>query len=180
MSWQSRSAILTEIASNTNSGVLAFVTGDRPGMQTQVSGDQVAMLPRHIRAVGKRERLSLVLHTRGGDTNVPWPFVSYLREYCDHLTVIVPACANSAGTLLALGADSIVMGPFSELSPIDPTVANGFNPMDPAQPQQRLPIAVEDVLAYIELSKDILMTARRAVEPSKSSRRVSIRWHLAT
>jgi hypothetical protein len=32
-------------------------------------------------------------------------------------------------------------------------VANAFNPQDPATPQNRIPIAVEDVMAYYELAK---------------------------
>src|SRR5262249_17470124 len=38
------------------------------------------------------------------------------------LRVIVPDFAKSAGTLMALGADQIVMGDTSELGPIDPQV----------------------------------------------------------
>jgi len=43
------------------------------------------------------------------------------RQHCTNLfRVIVPNMAKSAATLVALGADVIVMGYFSELGPIDP------------------------------------------------------------
>jgi hypothetical protein len=51
-----------------------------------------------------------------------------------------------------LGADEIVMHPFAELGPIDPTVSNEFNPSE--QPSgRRLGISVEDVKAYVTFIK---------------------------
>ena len=56
--------------------------------------------------------------------------------------------------MIALGADEIVMSNLSELSPIDPSAANVFNPPDPMNPQNRIPISVEDVMAYFDLAKN--------------------------
>ena len=53
---------------------------------------------------------------------------------------------------MALGADEIVMHPFAELGPIDPTVSNDFNPCD--QQGRRLGISVEDARAYVSFIKD--------------------------
>jgi serine dehydrogenase proteinase len=132
---------------------LAFVTGDRPGLQTQVATEQLVQLPRHLDAIGRQDRLGILLYTRGGETHAAWPFVNFLREYCKELIALVPFNSHSAGTLLALGADRIVMSRFATLSPIDPNVANPFNPQDPSNPQNRIPIAVEDVMAFFELGQ---------------------------
>jgi hypothetical protein len=43
----------------------------------------------------------------------------YLRSRFDSVYVVVPDYAKSAATLLALGADSIIMGPSAELGPLD-------------------------------------------------------------
>jgi hypothetical protein len=43
---------------------------------------------------------------------------------------------------------------FGTLSPIDPSVTNEFNPHDPANPADRIPIAVEDVLAFFQLASE--------------------------
>jgi hypothetical protein len=56
--------------------------------------------------------------------------------------------------MIALGADEIVMSDLSEISPIDPSTANVFNPIDPANPTSRIPISVEDVMAYFDLAKN--------------------------
>jgi len=51
-----------------------------------------------------------------------------------------------------LGADEIVMHPFAELGPIDPTVSNEFNPTEP-RTGGRMGISVEDVKAYVTFIK---------------------------
>ncbi|MDH5752971.1 MAG: hypothetical protein OEZ59_11230, partial [Deltaproteobacteria bacterium] len=50
------------------------------------------------------------------------------------------------------GADEIVMHPFGELGPIDPTVSNAFNPVDNINRLQG--VSVEDVKAYITFVKN--------------------------
>jgi hypothetical protein len=154
MSFQARSAILDEIGAELHAGVLAYVTGDRENLETEVGLDVLLRVPRHLEAIGKQDRLALVLYTLGGDTNTPWPFVNFLRAYCDELFVLVPFWAHSAGTLIALGADKIFMTRFGTLSPIDPSVTNEFNPHDPASLGDRIPIAVEDMLAFFQLASE--------------------------
>jgi hypothetical protein len=43
---------------------------------------------------------------------------------------------------------------FGTLSPVDPSVTNEFNPDDPTSPVDRIPIAVEDVLAFFQLASE--------------------------
>jgi len=64
--------------------------------------------------------LTLVLHTPGGVTNAAESVVAYLRSKFTDIEVIVPTLAMSAGTMIALAADRIVMGRQSQLGPIDP------------------------------------------------------------
>src|SRR5262245_8831710 len=154
MAFQARSAILQEIGTELHAGVLAYVTGDRENLETEVGPDVLRQIPRHLEAIGKQDRLALVLYTLGGDTNTPWPFVNFLRGYCSELLVLVPFWAHSAGTLIALGADKIYMTRFGTLSPVAPSVANDFNPQASANPADRIPIAVEDVLAYFQLASE--------------------------
>lgn len=153
MPLQARQQLLIELETALECPVLAFVTGDRPALATQIAAEQLVYFPRHLESLGKHTKLGLLLHTRGGETHAAWPIISFIREFCDELLVLVPFSAHSAGTLMALGANQIYMTRFATLSPIDPTVANPFNPQDPAAPQNRIPIAVEDVMAFFELSK---------------------------
>jgi hypothetical protein len=69
--------------------------------------------------------IDLLLHTAGGDIDAADKIVRILRKRvgADHeLRVIVPDHAKSAGTLIAIGADWIVMSESSELGPIDPQI----------------------------------------------------------
>jgi ClpP class serine protease len=107
-----------------------------------------------MQTIGKIKNVDLFLYSAGGDTMVPWRLVSMIREYCDKFSVVIPYKAHSSATMIALGADEIVMSNLSEISPIDPSTANVFNPLDSANPQNRIPISVEDVMAYFDLAKN--------------------------
>lgn len=120
------------------------------GLTTQFHADVKEALFRVLKESASPKGIDLCLYTRGGDTNSVWPIVTLLREFDPDFEVLIPFRCHSSGTLLALGARRIWMGPISELSPIDPSTGNQFNPPDPANPQARLAISVEDVSAYRE------------------------------
>lgn len=64
--------------------------------------------------------LHLMLNTAGGDGEIAVRLLRTAQSRCRELTVIVPDEAKSAGTLIAIGAHHILMGPASDLGPIDP------------------------------------------------------------
>lgn len=161
MAYAERKAIISRLEGIRKSRLIAFVLSDRatfppgvPGFAVNIDGESHIFLIDQLRAIGKTRQLDLFLYTRGGNTDAVWPFVSLLREYCDRLTVVVPFRAHSAGTLICLGADEIIMTDWAELSPIDPTTGNQFNPRDPSNPANPLGISVEDVAAYFQLAAD--------------------------
>src|SRR3989339_870445 len=147
--------LIKKIEQKRGSKVITYITSDRPGpIGARVAMDIIPIISEQLRKIGKVSKIDLFLYTAGGDTMVPWRLVSMIREYCDTFSVLVPYKAHSAGTMIALGADEIVMSDLSEISPIDPSTANVFNPVDPANPQNRIPISVEDVIAYFDLAKN--------------------------
>lgn len=62
----------------------------------------------------------LLLETNGGFTDATEAVVSLLQAIVTDLRVIVVNAAKSNGTMICLAASEIVMGPTSELGPIDP------------------------------------------------------------
>lgn len=148
-----RLQIVKHLEAELKMPVLAYVLGDRPNLPTSIAGDQLPRFPRHLEAIGQSDSIALLIYTRGGDTNMAWPIINFLRAYAQNVVALVPFFAHSTGTLICLGANLTYMSKLATLSPIDPSVANAFNPQDPVNPQNRLPIAVEDVMAYLELSK---------------------------
>jgi hypothetical protein len=147
--------IIEKIERLRNSKVISYITSDRQGpVNARVSMDIIPIISKQLRNIGKTKNIDIFLYSAGGDTMVPWRLVSMIREYCDKFSVIIPYKAHSAATMIALGADEIVMSDLSEISPIDPSTANIFNPTDPKNIQNKIPISVEDVTAYFDLAKN--------------------------
>src|SRR3990167_5491173 len=147
--------LIKKIEEQRKSKVITYITSDRQGpVNARIAMDVVPIISKQLQIIGKTQNIDLFLYSIGGDTMVPWRLVSMIREYCSKFSVLVPYKAHSAATMIALGADEIVMSDLSEISPIDPSTANVFNPADPANPQNRIPISVEDVMAYRDLAKD--------------------------
>ena len=147
--------LIKNIEKQRNSKVITYLTSDRNGpVNARVAMDIIPIVSKQLQKIGKTQNIDLFLYSSGGDTMVPWRLVSMIREYCDKFSVIIPYKAHSAATMISLGADEIVMSDLSELSPIDPSTANVFNPSDPSNPQSKIPISVEDVMAYFDLAKN--------------------------
>ena len=96
--------------------------------------------------------LHLLLATPGGDGEAALRLVRSAQARCHKLVVIVPDQAKSAGTLVALGAHQILMGPTSDLGPVDPQLT-----LNPANPQE------------LSSAKDLIAAVDQAVESVQKS-----------
>ena len=69
--------------------------------------------------------------------------------------MIIPANCFSSGTLICLGANTLIMTKQAVLGPIDPSINGPLNPMIPGinDPNAKVPVSVEFVNAYIEMAK---------------------------
>ncbi len=123
-------------------------------MVTKLGTEAQPYFYKTLASLGKQKRIDLFLYTSGGQTDSVWPLVSILREFSDEFNVLIPYKAHSAGTLICLGADKLILGSASELSPVDPTTGNQFNPQDETNPSQKKLISVEDVTSYFALAKN--------------------------
>lgn len=77
-----------------------------------------------IKEDGKEIQLILILLSPGGDGSVAYKIVHNVRSHIDKLEIVVPLYAMSAGTLMCLGGDAVVMSPSSQLGPIDSQIQN--------------------------------------------------------
>lgn len=148
--YRRRAFLIREIEKVRGSVVICFLTSLRPGAGGVITDDSVRVFLDHMCRIKKRpvEKLDIFLCSNGGSGTVPWRLISLFREFARSFCVLLPYRAYSAATLLALGADEIVMHPFAEMGPIDPTVMNDFNPIEHAT-GKKIGISVEDVTAYI-------------------------------
>ena len=152
--YPNRVALLKNLEEMRSSKVLVYVTGDRPGMEAQIHSEILDYFADQLDTIGLPRKVSLYLYSRGGDTLAGWSIVNLIRQFCKEFEVIVPSKAHSTATLIALGADRIVMTKQATLGPIDPSVNSPLNPQIPgAPPNARLPISVEAVAGYFELAR---------------------------
>jgi hypothetical protein len=152
MAREARLDLIRKIEKKRDSKIIAYVTCGRPGLTVPIESGAIPIIERHLRnlATESAKSLDLFLYSRGGDSNLPWSLVSLIREYMGKrpFNVLVPFRAHSAATVVALGADEIVMTRAGELGPIDATIERGpHNPRDP-DTKQPLPISVEDARGY--------------------------------
>src|SRR4030088_192293 len=66
--------------------------------------------------------IDMIPHTPGGLVLAASQIAPALKSPQANVTVFVPHCAMSGGTLLSLAADEIVMAPHAVLGPVDPQV----------------------------------------------------------
>lgn len=162
MSFVERKQKFLALEQMRGSRVIALVNCDRfsdtqiQGVSTGIAQDHIPIFHEELRKFGKVKQIDLWLYTRGGDMNVPWPLLNAVHSYANRVEVLVPFRCHSAGTLMALGAHQIVMSPSGELSPVDPTTANQFNPRDPNNPQSVLGISVEELSAFVDMAKETI------------------------
>lgn len=115
-----------------------------------ISEDAVCMLYECLRSIGPTRRLDLVLSTSGGVITVARRLALLLREFTQHLTILVPYQARSAGTLLCLSANELVLGPMAELGPIDAHIRS----VDASSHDMPGMISAEDIRAFRQMAED--------------------------
>lgn len=112
---QQRNTHLVAIEKARNSSIIAYMLHDN----AVVADDAIPQLYDKLQAMGRRDRIDLLLYALGGVGESAWRVLNLLRDYCDYLGVIVGTKVHGPASLLALGADEIVMGPLSELGSIE-------------------------------------------------------------
>ncbi|MHA1330006.1 MAG: SDH family Clp fold serine proteinase [Candidatus Hodarchaeales archaeon] len=146
--------LIEKIEQKRQSKVIVYFTGDRHPFGARIAEDAVRPLYDHLLNLefeGDKRRIDVFLYSRGGDVSVPWRIVSMIREFCDEFNVSIPYRAQSAATLLSMGADNIIMGKKAELGPIDPTLVKATMGETAVPPQE---IAVEDVNSFLSFVKE--------------------------
>jgi hypothetical protein len=153
--FQARKKLYRAVERELNAKVLAFVTSDRRGMETRIATDCIELFVDLLDAIGPTERLAVLLHTDGGDSAAAWRLVNLWRMFGDEVDVLIPSKALSAGTLISLGADKIIMSKQAALGPIDPSLNHPLNPpVLGGNPGARVPVSVEAVRGYLQEAQE--------------------------
>jgi hypothetical protein len=115
-----RQQLIKSIEDHTGHRLICYVAG----LAAPIERDDVVGFVDLLHNVPRGVDVDLLLHTGGGDTDAAEKLIALVRTCVGtaRLRVVVPDLAKSAGTLMALAADSIVMSDTSELGPIDPQI----------------------------------------------------------
>ena len=115
-----RQRLIRQIQEKVERRIICYVAGELTKIEREDVPGFVDLLSR----IEPGANVDLILHSGGGDIDAAEKLISMVRDKVKNgeLRVIVPHYAKSAATLMALGADSIVMSDSSELGPIDPQV----------------------------------------------------------
>jgi hypothetical protein len=121
-----RRKYLRALADYTGRPVIVYISGwmeGRPVMDQNTISVNTRDVMGFMEVVHDLPRgpLDLILHSPGGDQNAAGAIMKYLRdEGFGPIRAIVPVCAMSAATMMALCCDEVLMGHHSQLGPIDP------------------------------------------------------------
>ena len=149
MSYIERKNIYEKIERIRKRPLIAYVTSIRPGQNVQMATDIIPFFIKQINQIQDADSIDILILSNGGDPIVSWRIISILREKFKHVGVLVPYTAYSAATLLALGADEIIMHPYANLGPLDPQLS-----FPDASGKQKT-VGYEDINKYIDFVKDI-------------------------
>jgi len=115
-----------------------------------------------LRKAPANGKIDVILHTPGGVSSATQQILHALREHKGPKTAFVPYRAKSAGTMIAMACDQIVMGSSAQLGPIDPQYS-----WLPAQflaelPTDKNPDRMQDeILVLSKMAKQAMREARR-------------------
>jgi len=116
-----------------------------------------------LEATGRRDKLTLLVKSDGGSGMASLRMIHLLRKYTERLTVVAPLNCASAATMLALGADTIVMGPLSYLTAVDTSLEHDLSPLD--HTNNLVPVSNDEVDRVIRLWKETAFRRGDAVNP---------------
>jgi len=157
MAFSDRIVLYEELETALGYPVIAYVTSSRQNASGEMASDVVSQFTKQLLCMPEdKNQVGLFVVSNGGDPTVAWRTMTLLRDRFEKITVLLPFSAYSAATLLALGADEIMMHPFSNLGPVDPQLT--YVRRVPGQPGQsdtteNIRFGSEDLRHYLNFVK---------------------------
>jgi len=101
--------------------IASDLTKALPNISTALDYSDILPVQDQLSAL-RGNAVDIILETPGGAAEVAEDIVRQIRAKYDRVGMIVPGWAKSAGTILAMAGDEILMGGISALGPIDPQI----------------------------------------------------------
>lgn len=117
-----------------------------------ICDNDVVALHEILENIGRQPQLTLFVKSDGGSGMASLRLVHLLRRYTRRLTVMAPLNCASAATMLALGADTILLGPLSYLTAVDTSLEHDLSPLD--HTNNLVPVSNDEVDRVIRLWRE--------------------------
>jgi len=153
-------SLVAKIENKTGRNLICYVC-NFPHPAGNISMDDASLIEMVLKSIDLskyEEKLDLLIQSPRGDPNGAERIIHTCRSYSKSFRVIVPKTAMSAATLIAMGADKILMSLTSELGPIDPQMIIGQPPNQTVRP----------AISFIEAYEDLINKAQAAIANNKA------------
>ncbi len=114
---------LSLISNITGRNIIVYYSGWLKSnvVETSINENDKNAFMNAVYGMDKTKGVDLILHTPGGDIAATESIVNYLKSlFGNNVRAIVPQISMSAGTMIAMSCQEIIMGRQSSLGPIDP------------------------------------------------------------
>ena len=123
-----------------------------------------------------QKKIDVILETPGGSGEIAEDIVNLIRENFEEVAIIIPGAAKSAGTIIVMAADEILMESVSTLGPIDAQIISPQGKVFSADALlkgfQKIKSEVEDIgklnQAYIPMLQGISPGELESAENAKN------------
>ncbi|MDR1039951.1 MAG: hypothetical protein LBR80_07250 [Deltaproteobacteria bacterium] len=157
MGYAERQKLFLECEALRGKPLIAYVTSTRPKAGGSMAEDAILPIIEQVKAVSEGSDIDFLIISNGGDALSALRIVDILRERFERISVLVAHVAFSSATLLALGADEIVMHPYSNLGPVDPQIS--VTKVNKKGQREHFSFTSEDIRHYLDfLRSDVGIT----------------------
>ncbi len=139
-------ALVTSLEKQLGSKLLVYWTSDRGS----ICDNDVVALYEIFKHIGPNEEIALFIKSNGGDVEASLRLVNLMREYNQRVQALVALESASAATMIALGADSIQMGPLAHLTAIDSSLIHDMSPIDERN-NRRVSVSQDELARIVAL-----------------------------
>lgn len=152
MGYIERQKLYRSIVAIRKRPLIAYVTSIRPNLSCHMAGDAISPIIEQINKIPQKyKEVDFLIISNGGDPITSLRIIGLLRERFKRITVLLPYVAYSAATILSLGADEIIMHPFSNLGPVDPQLT--VTRQNERGQKENLQFSSEDLRNFIDFIK---------------------------
>ena len=116
-------AVISQLSQHLGGPLIAYWNNPRGS----VCHSDVVALYDVLGRLGQHETIYLFIKSDGGSGQVSLRVVNLLRQHCERLVALVPLECASAATMIALGADRILMGPTAYLTAVDTSLNHALS-----------------------------------------------------